>query len=96
MSLSKGVQMDFPYLPAFPGLCLLPTCRAPGLLPPPDGGQRSKDPAASGEHLEGEQPPYLHDQTSQARGQTKGPVYSLGPGGLGSGFRGTEALSSLC
>lgn len=36
-SLPKGVQVDLPYLPASPGLCLLPPCGAPGLLPPPDG-----------------------------------------------------------
>lgn len=83
--------MDFPYLPASPGLCLLPTCRAPGLLPPPNGAQRSQDPAAAGEHLKGEQPPYSHGQAFQAMGQTKGPVYRLGRGGLGLWFQGNRS-----
>lgn len=82
--LPKGVQVDLPYLPASPGLCLLPPCGAPGLLPPSDGVQRSQDLAASGEHLKGEQPLYSHGQASQARSQTKGPVYSLGLGWAGA------------
>nr|XP_058894599.1 BRICHOS domain-containing protein 5 [Kogia breviceps] len=36
-------------------LCLLPPLRAPGLLPPPDGTPRPRDPAAAGEHLLGPQ-----------------------------------------
>lgn len=84
--------MDFPYLPASPGLCLLPTCRAPGLLPPPNGAQRSQDPAAAGEHLKGEQPPYSHGQAFQAMGQTKGPVYRLGPGWAGALVSGEQKL----
>lgn len=47
-----GVALPHP--PASPGLHLLPPCRAPGLLPPPDGGPRLGDPAAAAEHLQGE------------------------------------------
>lgn len=78
------VQVALPHLPAFPGLCLLPPLRAPGLLPPPDGTPRPRDPAAAGEHLLGKEPP--------ARGQTKGPVCGLGPGQDGAPVSGEQKL----
>nr|XP_023472334.1 BRICHOS domain-containing protein 5 isoform X8 [Equus caballus] len=50
---AQGAQAALPHLAASPGPRLLPTPRAPGLLPPPDGGTRPRDPAAAGEHLRG-------------------------------------------
>ncbi|XP_070341293.1 BRICHOS domain-containing protein 5 isoform X6 [Equus asinus] len=50
---AQGAQAALPHLAASPGPCLLPTPGAPGLLPPPDGGTRPRDPAAAGEHLRG-------------------------------------------
>lgn len=49
----SGVALT--YLSVFPGLHLLPPCRAPGLLPPSDGSPRLGDPTAAGEHFQGEQ-----------------------------------------
>lgn len=37
--LQVSVGVALPHLPASPGLHLLPPRGAPGLLPPPDGGQ---------------------------------------------------------
>lgn len=45
-----------PHPPASPGLRLLPPLGTPGLLPPPDGTPRSRDPRAAGEQLQGKRP----------------------------------------
>lgn len=78
----SGVALT--YLSVFPGLHLLPPCRAPGLLPPSDGSPRLGDPTAAGEHFQGPRIPCTwpgHPLCPGAAGSFGGPYRGPCPSG---------------
>lgn len=86
---AQGAQAALPHLAASPGPRLLPTPRAPGLLPPPDGGTRPRDPAAAGEHLRGKQPP--HGQAPRPEARQRVLCTARAWGGQGLQFQGNRS-----
>lgn len=92
-SAPVDVRVALPHLPASPGLRLLPPLGTPGLLPPPDGAPRSRDPTAAGEHGQGKQP---HAARLPGPGDRQRVLcMAQSCGGLELWFQGTEGLSSL-